>query len=200
MKALLPLVLCVAGCSPLYRSTVEVRFEHDEQLQAHSGTWERVELPDAPSPTHAWMQSASSAADVFNLALREEAKPAEADVHLALRAVAGEIDQGGGLVWRARDAKNYYVARWNPLEHNLRAYKVVDGVRTQLASAEVQAGPGWHTLRVWFMRDKFEVWFDKQSLLEGKDPTFYGPGMIGLWTKADARTQFDDLIVWEFRG
>jgi hypothetical protein len=200
MKALLLVGLACASCSPLYRSDVEIGFEHDERLQGRSGSWELVTLPDAPSPTHALMQTASSSPEVFNLALREGATPANADVHVKLRAVAGELDQGGGLVFRARDERNYYVVRWNPLEHNLRAYKVQDGVRTQLASADFDAGPGWHTLRVWFQGDKFEAWFDKQSRFEFKDTTFYGPGMIGLWTKADARTQFDDLQVWEFRG
>jgi hypothetical protein len=200
MKALLSLGLLCSACSPLYRSAVEIGFEQAETLQGRSGTWQVVELPDAPSPTHALMQSAASGADAFNLALREGAPLAEADVHLKLRAVDGALEQGGGFVWRARDERNYYVARWNPLQKNLCAYKIVDGVRTQLASAKVDAGAGWHTLRVWFVRDKFEVWFDKQSLLQFKDPTFYGPGQIGVWTQADARTQFDDLELWEFRS
>ncbi len=110
----------------------------------------------------------------------------------------GVLDQGGGIAWRARDEKNYYLARWNPLERNLRAYKVVDGTRTQLFDKPLEAGAGWHELRVWFSRDKIEIWFDGRSQGEFADSTFLTPGMVGLWTKADARTQFDDLEILEF--
>jgi hypothetical protein len=119
-------------------------------------------------------------------------------VRVQLRAVEGETDRGGGIVWRAADEKNYYLVRWNPLEQNLRAYKVVDGTRTQLLDKAVQAGAGWHELRVWFTREKYEIWFDGDSLGEHSDTTFLTQGKVGLWTKSDARTQFDDLEILEF--
>src|SRR6266567_2465356 len=72
----------------------------------------------------------------------------DVDVSVKMKAVAGETDQGGGLVWRARDAKNYYLARYNPLEDNYRLYKVVDGKRTLIQNADITHSGGWHTLRV----------------------------------------------------
>ncbi len=199
MKASLLLALALLpGCGPLYLRTSELAFNSDTALSAKSGSWHSVEVPDAPSPTRVWMQQACSGAAQFNLALCEEHPPLNADVRVRLRAVEGELDQGGGIAWRARDEKNYYLARWNPLEQNLRAYKVVDGTRTQLLDKPVKAGPGWHTLRVWFSREKAEIWFDGQSQGEFADTSFLSPGMVGLWTKADARTQFDDLEILEF--
>jgi hypothetical protein len=193
---LLALALC-AGCGPLYLRTSKIEFNSDTALSGKSGSWRALEVPDAPSPPKVWMQEASGPAEQFNLALCESSTPQNADVRVQLRAVAGELDQGGGIVWRAQNERNYYLARWNPLEQNLRAYKVVDGTRTQILDRKITAGAGWHTLRVWFMRDKIEIWFDKQSQGEISDATFASSGLVGLWTKSDARTQFDDLEIWE---
>jgi hypothetical protein len=199
MKVLLPLALAlVAGCAPLYGRCTKIEFQSDTALVGKSGTWHAVEAADAPSPPRVWMQQAAGDESLFNLALYEGSSPLAADVRVKLRAVEGEHDQGGGIVWRARDERNYYLARWNPLENNVRAYKVVDGTRTQLLGRKLEAGAGWHELRVWFRRDKIEVWFDGQSLGEFQDATFAAPGSVGLWTKADARTQFDDLEILEF--
>jgi len=195
----LPLLLlvCAAGCGPLYMRVTTIQFRSDDALAGKSGSWHAVEAADAPSPPLVWMQQQAGAESETNLALGEEHPPLSADVHVQLRAVEGQFDQGGGIVWRARDERNYYLARWNPLEGNLRAYKVVDGVRTQLADKAVKAGPGWHKLRVWFARERIEIWFDGESTGEFKDTTFLTPGMVGLWTKSDARTQFDDLEIRE---
>jgi len=196
----LPLLLApllAAGCGPLYLRVTTIQFQSDTALVTKSGSWHAAEAADAPSPPRVWMQDGAGAESEFNLALCEEHPPLNADVHVALRAVDGQHDQGGGLVWRARDARNYYLARWNPLEGNLRAYKVVDGTRTQILDKPVQAGPGWHKLRVWFLRERIEIWFDEKSAGEFGDATFLTPGMVGLWTKSDARTQFDDLEIRE---
>lgn len=198
MKFLALLVLLgAAGCGPLYQRTTTIHFQSDQALTQKSGTWRAVEAADAPSPPRVWMQEAAGAESEFNLALCEQHPPLSADVHVLVRALEGQHDQGGGIVWRARDARNYYLARWNPLEGNLRAYKVVDGVRTQILDKPVKAGPGWHKLRVWFAREKIEIWFDGESTGEFADTTFLTPGMVGLWTKSDARTQFDDLEIRE---
>jgi hypothetical protein len=190
-------LLCSAGCGPLYLRVTTIQFHSDDALVAKSGSWHAVEAADAPSPPLVWMQQASSGESEFNLALCETNPPLNGDVHVFLRAVEGQHDQGGGLVWRARDERNYYLARWNPLEGNLRAYKVIDGVRTQILDKPVQADAGWHKLRVWFMRDRIEIWFDEKSTGEFGDATILTPGMVGVWTKSDARTQFDDLEIRE---
>lgn len=155
-----------------------------------SGTWGVVSLPEGGK---ALAQSASSPDDVFNVALADGASAQDLDLSVRLRAVAGKDDQGGGLVWRARDAKNYYIARFNPLEDNFRVYHVVAGVRTQLQSADVKYSSDWHTLRVTMTGDHITGGLDGKPLLDVRDATIKGAGMVGLWSKADARTQFDDL-------
>ncbi|MCA1684672.1 MAG: hypothetical protein LC745_01550, partial [Planctomycetia bacterium] len=82
---------------------------------------------------------------------------------------------------------------FNPLEENFRVYKVVDGKRTQLQTADAKRTDGWRTLRVWMADDHIRCELDGRALLDVKDTTFPDRGMIGLWTKSDARTQFDDF-------
>ena len=82
--------------------------------------------PSAPSGRNVLEQSAKSPRPAFNLVLIDGTSYKDVDISVKLKAVSGEIDQGGGVVWRARDAKNYYIARYNPLEANFRVYKVED--------------------------------------------------------------------------
>lgn len=159
------------------------------------GQWQVVADDTAPSKPHAFAQLAKSEKQVYNLALITDTSYKNLDLAVKLRAVAGEVDQGGGVVWRAKDAKNYYICRYNPLEENFRVYKVEDGKRKELGSANVPPTPGWHTLRVVMTGDKIECYLDGKKDLEATDATFPGPGRIGLWTKADAQTHFDDLTV-----
>lgn len=154
------------------------------------GRWAVVALPEGGK---AFAQTGESDAPVFNLALTTDAKFQDVDMTVRLRAVDGRNDQGGGLVWRAADARNYYVARFNPLEENFRVYKVVNGKRTQLATAEAKRTEGWRTLRVVMRRDHIACELDGRRLLDVRDATISDRGMIGLWTKSDARTQFDDF-------
>ena len=100
---------------------------------------------------------------------------------------------GGGLIWRAADDRNYYLARANPLEQNIRAYRVVKGVRHLLGNFdEIIPVHKWHTFRVVAQGQRFEVFFEGHTVLKLSDKTF-GNGRIGLWTKSDAVTYFDDL-------
>jgi len=132
----------------------------------------------------------------FNLCWSPEPSFRDGTLRVTLRAGSGVEDQGGGLAWRMRDAKNYYVVRWNPLEDNLRVYHVADGRRSQLASARVFTDPqAWHTLEVRHQDASIVCSFDGEELLAVDDTTFLAPGGVGLWTKADAATAFDDLVV-----
>ena len=140
-------------------------------------------------------QTASSDKAAFNLALVEGTNFQDLDLSVRLIAREGEIDQGGGLVWRARDGDNYYIARYNPLEDNLRLYKVEAGKRTQLDHAGVPGDRDWHTLRIAMTGRAIVGYLDGRKLLEAEDATFPAAGRIGLWSKADARTSFDDLEV-----
>lgn len=118
-------------------------------------------------------------------------------VSVRVRADAGEHDQGGGIAWRVRDRSNYYLARYNPLERNLRCYAVQDGVRTQLASAEgieIPCGQ-WFKLDVRMSGEKFEVAIDGAKRLELYHSLFGDVGGVGLWVKDDAVCSFDDLVI-----
>jgi hypothetical protein len=142
-------------------------------------------------------QTAKNPNSVFNITLVSGTNAKDVELTVRLKAIAGEIDQGGGLVWRAKDKQNYYLARYNPLEDNFRVYKVVDGKRTLLQNADIQHTPGWHTLKVEMDDDHIECSYDGKKYLDVKDTTFAGPGKIGLWSKADAQSQFDDLMLEE---
>lgn len=116
------------------------------------------------------------------------------DVKLCARS--GKEDQGGGLLWRAKGPDDYYVVRLNPLESNLRLYTVKDGNREMLASADVPAAVGqWHQLRVEHRGEHIRCAIDGRFVIDLSDATFPEPGGIGVWTKADAATDFDDLVV-----
>jgi hypothetical protein len=141
-------------------------------------------------------QTAKSPNPVFNVTLISETNAKDVDLSVRMKAIAGENDQGGGLVWRAKDGKNYYVARNNPLRagsYNL--YKVVDGKRSMLKGAPLQRTEGWHTLRVVMTGDHIECYHDGKKYLDVHDSTFPEAGKIGLWSKSDAQSQFDDLTL-----
>lgn len=159
------------------------------------GDWKVVADNDAPSKPYVMAQLAKSSSPTFNIALAGDTNYKDLDISVSMKAVAGNIDQGGGLVWRAKDARNYYIARYNPLEDNYRVYKVQDGRRTELRSANVRRSPGWHILRITMVGDRIECYYDGRKYLDVKDATFSSSGKIGLWTRADAQTHFDKLTV-----
>jgi hypothetical protein len=136
------------------------------------------------------------AEDRFNLYWTAERSIADGRVAVAVRADGGVVDQGGGPMWRVQDANNYYVCRFNPLESNFRVYVVKDGVRRQLATALVEGKAGeWHRLEATFAGDRITCAMNGKVLLEARDATIAAAGGVGLWTKADACTSFDDLVV-----
>jgi hypothetical protein len=140
-------------------------------------------------------QRSKSPDAVFNVVLIDDTRARDVDLPVRLKAVEGVDDQGGGLVWRAKDKNNYHIARYNPLEDNYRVYKVVDGRRTMFKSADIPHTPGWHTLRVTMKGDRIECFHDGKKYLDAQDTTFPDAGKIGLWSKADARSYFDDLTL-----
>lgn len=133
----------------------------------------------------------------FNLLWREDVAFLDGSLSVRLRSDAGVIDRGGGLMWRVRDANNYYIARYNPLETNLRVYTVKDGNREMLQDAPgiTIAEDEWTTLAVDHHGQRIVVSLDGKALIEVTDNTFPQPGRVGLWTKADAATTFDDLVI-----
>jgi len=144
-------------------------------------------------------QLAKNSNSTFNLVFVTDSNAKDVDLTVKMKAIAGDLDQGGGVVWRGKDKNNYYLARFNPLEDNYRLYKVENGKRTLFVNADIKAAPGWHTLRVTMKGDQIETYFDGKKYHEHKDSTFTEPGMIGLWSKADAQSHFDDLTLIDLK-
>jgi hypothetical protein len=162
-----------------------------------AGKWQVVKDDAAISKPHVFSLVAGAGADAaYSVAMVEKSSVRDVELSVRVRANAGKVDQGGGLVWRCKDANNYYVCRFNPLESNYRVYKVVDGTRTQLASVKIETTKDkWYTVRASMKGADIVCWLDDQKLLEAKDESLPDAGMIGLWTKADALTSFDDLTL-----
>ena len=160
------------------------------------GDWAVVEDATAPDGK-AWHRHPTKAPiRLFCLCIADDTSFKDLDLAVSFKAVAGKLDQGGGPVWRYQDANNYYVARMNPLEDNYRVYKVVNGKRTQLGSADVEFLAGeWRTLRVVHSGDHIRCYLGDRLYLDVKDETFKEAGKVGLWTKADAQTRFAGLRV-----
>lgn len=162
-----------------------------------SGTWQIVAEPTSEGKRNVLAQvSSNHSGRYFNVAIANEPSLKDVTITVRARAVAGREDQGGGPVWRYRDLRNYYIARYNPLEKNYRVYKVANGRRIQLGSADLTVPSGtWHELKVTMIRDHIQCFLDGKKYLDVRDNTFSGPGKVGLWTKADAQTQFDAFRV-----
>jgi hypothetical protein len=158
-------------------------------------TWSVQVSPDAPTPPKAFgVTKTENAGQTYNVAAAPNLWAENVSLSVSVRAERGEEDQGGGPVWRLIDANHYYVCRINPLEDNFRVYKVVGGVRTELASADVATEPGrWYAIRVGMVGKKIHCFLDGKKLLEVEDDALRRAGRVGLWTKADAVTWFDSL-------
>ena len=131
----------------------------------------------------------------FNLCYTKEVDFLDGSASVKFRANTGRIDQGGGLMWRVQYDENYYVARFNPLEDNFRFYIVQDGIRREIASANVTLKKGWHTMRIAQKDDAFTGYIDGKKHLEHRDNRLQKSGGVGVWTKADAGSSFDDLSI-----
>jgi hypothetical protein len=199
-RTLLLIVILISGMSLARDSDKKAwDFESDEPgkiakgFSNEVGQWEVTKDGD----NHVLYQKAKNDDSTFNVALIQETSFKDIDLSVRLKAVAGEVDRGGGLIWRAKDKANYYICRYNPLEDNYRFYKVENGKRTQFASAKVPGDEAWHTLRATMAGAKINCYLDGKKLLEAEDSTFPEAGRIGLWSKADAQSYFDDLSASE---
>jgi hypothetical protein len=166
--------------------------------KGEGSVWKVVEDGTAPSQSGvALAQTAKSPGGVFNICVAEDTKYKDVTLSVSFKAIAGESDQGGGFVWRYQDNNNYYICRMNPLEDNYRVYHVVNGKRIQIGTKEgvkVPAGE-WHKLKVEVKGNKMAGCLDGEKQWEVTDDTFKEAGKVGLWTKADAQSHFDQLTV-----
>lgn len=159
--------------------------------------WEVIEMEGAPSGKRVFaVVETKNAGDTYNLAYAEGVSVKDLELSVKLKALSGAEDQGGGLVWRLKDENNYYLARWNPLENNLRVYCVSGGERKELGNADIVADPQvWHEIEIYASGNKIVAEFDGKEYIEIEDETHANAGSIGLWTKADAASAFDDLEI-----
>jgi len=167
--------------------------------------WQVLEVDDAPSGTHVVAQLSADRTNArYPLLVLDGFETRDVDLEVKFKTVSGEVDASGGLVFRYLDDGNYYVVRANALEGNVVAYKAENGTRSNIGvkgkssaygvEAEVPHGQ-WNRLRVIARGDLFEVFLNGQKLFEVENTALQSAGKVGLWTKADAVTEFDDFSV-----
>lgn len=159
--------------------------------------WVVMVDPTAPSKPNVVAQTSTDTTDYrFPLLIADEGSFKDLELSVRFKPVSGEVDRAGGLVFRLKDANNYYIVRANGLEDNYRLYHVVNGSRRQFAGANLKVISGeWHELRVEAVGNKIICYYDGAKKIEATDDTFKDAGKVGLWTKADSVTYFDDLKV-----
>jgi len=156
------------------------------------GQWAVEDMVGAPSGKKVLVQRATR--NQFNVIVAPPGPYNDVDVSMKFNPISGREDASGGIVFRFDDGK-YYVVRANALEDNFRLYSY-DRARRQLASASVKAPAlgQWHTVRLVAIGDHMQAWLDGKLYLDHRDSRFKS-GRVGLWTKADSTTAFDDLTI-----
>jgi hypothetical protein len=145
----------------------------------------------APSAPNVLKQSREG---TYPICLKDETKIRDGFVEVKFKPVSGKEDQAGGVIWRAQDKDNYYIARANALEDNVTIYHTIKGQRVSFKNVNIKVAPNqWHTLRVVFVGNQFTVTFDGKQVITATDDSFKTAGQLGLWTKADSVTLFDDF-------
>jgi hypothetical protein len=145
----------------------------------------------APSKPNVLKQSGVA---TYPVCFKDDTNLKDGFVEVKFKPISGKEDQAGGVVWRLKDANNYYVARANALENNVTIYHTINGRRTEKKRAEAKvASNTWHTLRVDFQGNHFSVMLDGKKAFDWDDDTFKDAGKVGVWTKADSVTLFDDF-------
>ena len=153
--------------------------------------WSIAADPKAPSAPNVLQQSGSG---TFPWCVKKDASLTDGFIEVKFKPISGHEDQAGGVVWRWKDGDNYYVARANALENNVSLYYTTKGRRNTLKYVDAPVpGNTWHTLRVEFAGKRIRVIFDGRPYIEMEDDRIAGPGAVGMWTKADSVTLFDDF-------
>jgi hypothetical protein len=169
------------------------------------GAWSVRRDDSSPDRGNVLAQTdADSTSYRFPLAVFDDISTSDVDISVRFRPVSGRVDQAAGVVWRYRDANNYYIVRANALEANVVLYKVENGKRTDLpvkgsgrtyGKKAPVAKNAWSQLGVTVRGPLYTVSLNGQGLYQVEDATFANPGKVGLWTKADSVTYFDDFTI-----
>ncbi len=153
--------------------------------------WTIEKDDSAPSKPNVLKQSGVA---TYPICFKDDTNLKDGFVEVKFKPISGKEDQSGGVLWRLKDANNYYIARANALENNVTIYHTINGKRTEKKRSDAKvASNAWHTLRVDFQGNHFTVTFDGQKAIEWDDETFKDAGKVGVWTKADSVTLFDDF-------
>ena len=169
-------------------------FEFARTGSGAAGQW-IVRAERGAGKNHVLVQESTDPTDYrFPVAVLKDGSYRDVTLTVRARPLSGKVDQGFGLVWRYKDANNYYVTRCNADEDNCTIYHTVDGKRQPFQSKGVKVATNtWHTLKLEAVGDHFTVWYDGAPVLDARDGTFKDAGRVGLWTKADSVIEFDDL-------
>src|SRR6266480_2366894 len=151
-----------------------------------------VEKDDtAPSKPNVLKQSGVA---TFPVCFKNDTSVKDGFVEVKFKPISGKEDQAGGVIWRLKDANNYYIARANALEGNVTIYHTINGRRVEKKRTSMKvASNEWHNLRVDFKSNHFTVKFDGKKAIDWEYETFKDAGKVGVWTKADSVTLFDDF-------
>ena len=165
------------------------------QTGSGAAKWTVEKDDTTPSKPNVLKQSGEA---TYPVCIKDDTSLKDGFVEVKFKPVSGKEDQAGGVIWRAKDADNYYIARANALEDNVTIYHTIKGRRVSFKNVSAKVAPGvWHTLRVDFAGSKFTVTFDGKQVIEATDDTFADAGKVGVWTKADSVTLFDDFSYGE---
>ena len=164
--------------------------------QGTEGKWNVVADPTAEAGIAIEQTSTDTTDYRFPLAIHGSLSMKNGKAQIRFKAVAGKVDRAAGIAVRVDNSDNYYIARANALEDNVRFYRVVAGKRQQLGTANIRVTSGeWHTLTLEAQDQRFAVTYDGAMLFEVTDDTFTKAGGVALWTKADSVTRFDSMMV-----
>lgn len=167
--------------------------------------WLVKEVAAPPSGKHVVAQLSEDKTNRrYPILIHKSIEARDLDLSVKFQTISGEVDASGGLIFRYKDSDNYYVVRANSLEDNVVAYKTESGRRNNIGVSTKRTSYGvdvevphqvWNTLRVLVRGNLFKIYLNGNKLFEVSNQVFPESGKIGLWTKADAMTYFDDLRV-----
>jgi hypothetical protein len=194
------LILLLVASATAFADTVNFDEVKTGTLPAHwLGTqtgrgmakWAVEKADDAPSKPNVLKQSGIA---TFPVCIKEDTNIKDGFVAVKFKTITGKEDQAGGVIWRCKDKDNYYIARANALEDNVTIYHTIKGQRMAFKSVKETVRSGtWHTLRVDFEGNKSAVSFDGKKIIKAADESFKDAGKVGVWTKADSLTLFDNF-------
>ena len=162
-----------------------------------SAHWSVEKDDSAPSPTQVLKQSGEAE---FPICIYQKAKVADGFVEVKFKLVSGKEDQAGGVIFRVKDSNNYYIARANALEDSVVLFHTINGNRQEIKTADLKiTARQWHKLRAEFQGPHILLYFDDKAILKTTDSAISGPGKVGLWTKSDSITLFDDFCFGDLK-